>query len=152
MIKIDVFVQDKNWKKYIPYPNIYLKNKIKLIKTLPKFIKGKKINFSILLAGNKEIALLNKKFRNKNKATDILSFPFYKIKEIKKLKKRNLYLGDVILNFNKINKKIFKKDFDRLWVHGFLHLLGHKHYRIKDFKKMNKIEKLILKKFRKSND
>ena len=80
MIKIDVFVQDKNWKKYIPYPSLYLKNKIKLIKTLPKFIKGKKINFSILLAGNKEITLLNKKFRNKNKATDVLSFPFYEKK------------------------------------------------------------------------
>jgi len=146
MIKIDVFVQDKNWKKYISNPNSYLKNKIKFINSSFKFIQNKKINFSILLAGNKEVRALNKKFRNKDKTTDILSFPFYKKEDIKKLKKKNIYLGDIILNFYKINKKNFKRDFDRLWIHGFLHLLGHKHQKDKDYYKMNKIEKLILKK------
>ena len=88
MIKIDVFVQDKNWKKYISNPNRYLKNKIKLINSSFKFIQNKKINFSILLAGNKEVRALNKKFRNKDKITDVLSFPFYKKEDIKKLKKK----------------------------------------------------------------
>ena len=146
MIKIDVFVQDKNWKKYISNPNRYLKNKIKLINSSFKFIQNKKINFSILLAGNKEVRALNKKFRNKDKITDVLSFPFYKKEDIKKLKKKNIYLGDIILNFYKINKKNFKRDFNRLWIHGFLHLLGYKHQKDVDYYKMNKIEKLILKK------
>ena len=148
MIKIDVFVQDKNWKKYISNPNRYLKNKIKLINSSFKFIQNKKINFSILLAGNKEVRALNKKFRNKDKITDVLSFPFYKKEDIKKLKKKNIYLGDIILNFYKINKKNFKRDFNRLWIHGFLHLLGYKHQKDVDYYKMNKIEKLILKKIK----
>ena len=67
--------------------------------------------------------------------------PAFKKKELK-----DVYLGDIILNFYKINKKNFKKDFNRLWVHGFLHLLGYKHYKNKDFYKMNKLENLILKK------
>ncbi len=146
MIKIDVFVKDRNWKKYISNPNRHLKNKIKYLNSSLKFIKNKKMNFSILLSGNKEIRVLNKKFRNKDKVTDVLSFPFYKFTDIKKLKNRNIYLGDVILNFYKIDKKNFKRDFDRLWVHGFLHLLGYKHYKDKDYYKMNRIEKLILKK------
>ena len=50
------------------------------------------------------------------------------------------------MNFYKINKKNFKKDFNKLWVHGFLHLLGHKHYKNKDYYKMHRLEKLILKK------
>ena len=143
MIKIDVFVQDKNWKKYISNPNRYLKNKIKLINSSFKFIQNKKINFSILLAGNKEVRALNKKFRNKDKITDVLSFPFYKKEDIKKLKKKNIYLGDIILNFYKINKKNFKRDFNRLWIHGFLHLLGFNHVRNRDYKKMLKEENRI---------
>ena len=102
MIKIDVFIQNKNWKKYISNPNRYIKSKAKLINSSLRFIKDKKINFSILLAGSKEIRILNKKFRKKDKSTDVLSFPFYTNTEIRNLKNRNVYLGDVILNFYKI--------------------------------------------------
>ena len=65
----------------------------------------------------------------------------------KKLKsKKKLYLGDIIINFNKIKKKNnkFKKEFIKLWVHGFVHLLGYKHYKNKDFFKMEKMEKKII--------
>ncbi len=109
MIKIDVFIQNKNWKNYISNPSRYLKTKAKIINNSIKSIKNKKVNFSVLLAGNKEIKTLNKKFRKKNKITDVLSFPYYKSVDIKNLKKRNIYLGDVILNFYKIDKKILKK-------------------------------------------
>ena len=146
MIKIDVFIQDKNWKKYIPNPSKYVKSKIRIINNLLKFLKNKKINFSILLAGNSQIRNLNKKFRKKDKTTDVLSFPFYNIKDLKKIKQKRIYLGDIILNFHKINKKNFKKDFNRLWIHGFLHLLGYKHFKEKDYFKMNRLEKLILRK------
>ena len=146
MIKIDVFIQDKNWKKYIPNPSKYVKSKIRIINNLLKFLKNKKINFSILLAGNSQIRNLNKKFRKKDKTTDVLSFPFYNIKDLKKIKQKRIYLGDIILNFHKINKKNFKKDFNRLWIHGFLHLLGYKHFKDKDYFKMNRLEKLILRK------
>ena len=146
MIKVDVFTKNKNWKKHISNPPKYIKKKIKHLGTSIEFIKNKKISFSILLAGNYEIKQLNKKFRKKDKITDVLSFPSYKIENIKKIKKNNIYLGDIILNFYKINKKNFKKDFNKLWVHGFLHLLGHKHYKNKDYYKMHRLEKLILKK------
>jgi len=167
MIKIDVLIKEKKWKKYINNPQNYLKNKINKIKSLIPIIKNKKVVFSILLTGNNQIKNLNKKFRNKNKITDVLSFPFYKnvmdrdwTTDVNfrhnRLKKnhpafngkesKDVYLGDIILNFYKINKKNFKKDFNRLWVHGFLHLLGYKHYKNKDYYKMNRIEKLVLKK------
>ena len=148
MIKIDVFVKNKNWKKYISNPAKHLRSKVKYIENSLKFVKNKKINFSILLAGSEEIRALNRKFRKKDKTTDVLSFPFYKVSDIKKNKNKNIYLGDIIINFYKINKKIFKKDFDRLWIHGFLHLLGYKHQKDKDYYKMMKIEKLILKKIK----
>ena len=149
MIKIDVFVREKNWKKYIPNPEKYLNKKAKLINFKKEFKKEKNVNFSILLTGNKEIKFLNKKFRKKNKITDVLSFPYYSLNERRKnLKnKTNIYLGDIALNFYKINriKKNFKKEFNKLWIHGFLHLLGYKHDKNKDFYEMKKLEDKIFK-------
>ena len=137
MIKIDVLVRDKNWRKYVPNPEKYLNQKLKQINFKKKSINVKKINFTILLTGNKEIKFLNKKFRKKNKTTDVLSFPYYSPNETKnRLKKQdNIYLGDIALNLYKITnlKKNFKKEFNKLWIHGFLHLMGYKHYRNSDF-------------------
>ena len=64
---------------------------------------------------------------------------------VKFKKEKEVYLGDIIINFNKVKKKNTKKflklEFDRLWIHGIVHLFGYKHQRNKDFFKMNKIEK-----------
>ena len=87
MIKINVFISNKTWKNYIKKPDIYLNHKLKKLENNEKIFEKKNINFSLMLSGNKEITLLNKKFRKKNKSTDVLSFPFYKKKLIKELKK-----------------------------------------------------------------
>ena len=147
MIKINVITNNNNWLNYIKKPNFYLDNKIKKLNSKTKEFKKNKIFCTILLSGSKEIKHLNKKFRKKNKSTDVLSFPFYSKKELnKKLKKeKEVYLGDIIINLNKLkkknSKKFFKTEFDRLWIHGMVHLFGHDHKRDEDFKRMNKIEK-----------
>tara|TARA_B100001093_G_C26657121_1_gene940123 strand:+ start:302 stop:769 length:468 start_codon:yes stop_codon:yes gene_type:complete len=147
MIKINVVTNNIDWLNYIENPNSYLDRKIDKLNSKDKKFTKKKIFCTLLLSGNKEIKLLNKKFRRKNKTTDVLSFPFQTKKELsKKLKKeKEIYLGDIIINLNKIkNKKVlksFKNDFDRLWVHGLVHLLGHDHKKDKDFLKMTLIEK-----------
>ena len=101
------------------------------------------------MTGNRDIKNLNKKFRNKNKTTDVLSFPFYQKNELKKKIKMNkdIYLGDIILNYykvKKLRKNDFKTEFNKLWIHGLLHLLGYKHYKNIDFYKMKKKENVIL--------
>ena len=149
MIKVDVFIKNKNWKKKISNPQKYLNSRVKYLRYSISFVKNKKINFSIQLAGNKEIKLLNKKFRKKSKSTDILSFPYNNLNTLKKLKKKDIYLGDIILNYYKIKKKNFKENFNKLWIHGFLHLVGHKHKKNNDYYKMNKLEKLIFSKIQK---
>ena len=147
MIKVNVLVSNKSWKKLLGNPEVYLKRKINLLNKKNVFLK-KKINFSLLLSNNSEIKKINKKFRKKNKITDILSFPFYEKKELKKLLKKNheFYLGDIILNLDKIidksnNKEKIKDNLDKLWIHGLSHLLGYRHRLNKDYIKMKKIEK-----------
>ena len=149
MIKVDVFIKNKNWKKKISNPQKYLNSRVKYLRNPISFLKNKKLNFSIQLAGNKEIKLLNKKFRKKSKSTDVLSFPYNNLNTLKKLKKKDIYLGDIILNYYKIKKKNFKENFNKLWIHGFLHLVGYKHKKNNDYYKMNKLEKLIFSKIQK---
>ena len=147
MIKINVITNNVSWKRYIKNPNNYLSRKINKFNFKNKeFIKNK-IFCTLLLSGNKEIKYLNNKFRKKNKSTDVLSFPFQTRKELnKKLKlEKELYLRDHIINLNKIknknSQKNFRFEFDRLWIHGLVHLLGHDHRSDKDFLKMQRIEK-----------
>jgi probable rRNA maturation factor len=152
MIKINVMTANLNWFKYIKIPNSYIDRKVNKLNLENKNPKNK-ISFfcTLLLSDEKKIKYLNKKFRKKNKSTDVLSFPFYsKINLKKKLKKeKEIYLGDIIVNLKKINFKedlnSFKLEFDKLWIHGLVHLLGHDHKKVKDYKKMKKIERDYLK-------
>jgi probable rRNA maturation factor len=149
MIKVNVVIGDENWKKYIKNPKQYLNKKVKILNNKNIYFKKKKIEFSIKITGDTDIRLLNKKFRKKNKSTDVLSFPFYKQKSLNNLlKKKSLfYLGDIVVNLNKIlNKSInqkLKEKFDRLWIHGFLHLLGNRHKLDREYLKMRKLENIF---------
>ena len=151
MIKINVITKDVNWFHFIKSPNSYIDRKTKKLNLKNKNYNRNIFFCTLLLSNNREIKNLNKKFRKKNQSTDVLSFPFYNQKIFKnKLKKeKEIYLGDIIINLNKIktkeNLKSFKLEFDKLWVHGLVHLFGHDHKKDKDFEKMNKIEKKYLK-------
>ena len=151
MIKINVITNNINWLSYIKNPNSYIDQKINKINLKVKKFKKRKIFLTLLLSGSKEIRYLNKKFRKKNKSTDVLSFPFQTKKEFINIieKEKEIYLGDIIINLEKINKKDkskkFKDHFDKLWIHGLVHLLGYDHKKNKDFVKMNVIEKKYFK-------
>ena len=144
MISINIVSEEKNWSKKIKKKEVFFHL---ICKSFPKkyqFI-NKKIFLTLLLSNNKCIKKLNKKFRNKNKATDILSFPFQK-----KLKlKNNLYLGDIIISYNFMNKntnkeiKLFKDKVIKIFIHGFLHLLGFDHVKLKSYNNMLREEKKI---------
>ena len=144
MISVDVVSEEKNWSKKIKRKEFFF---YKICRSFPKkyqFI-NKKISLTLLLSNNKCIKKLNKQFRNKNKATDILSFPFQK--KIK-LKKKS-YIGDIIISYDFMDKpknqeiELFKNKVIKTFIHGFLHLLGFDHNKFKDYKKMIQEEQKI---------
>ena len=146
MIKANVISGHSDWKKNIKNPDNYLKKRLKVLSKVP-FFKKKNHEFSILLTNNKIMKNLNLKFRKKNKTTDVLSFPL-KIKA-----KKNIYIGDIAISYEIIKYRSkqtnFFLEFDKIWIHGYLHLIGYDHKRLYDFKKMLRREKLILKYFHK---
>jgi probable rRNA maturation factor len=151
MIKINVVTNNLNWYQFIKIPNNYIERKIKKLNFKNKNYKKNIIFCTLLLSNTKAIKKLNSKFRKKNKSTDVLSFPFYNKKNLKlKIKnEKEIYLGDIIINLNKIrskkNMKNFKLEFDKLWIHGLVHLFGYDHKKEKDYRKMIQVEKNYLK-------
>jgi probable rRNA maturation factor len=151
MISIDVVSESNLWTKKIKKPHIFFNSLVKVFPKKYRFVK-KKISLTVLLSNNKNIQKLNKEFRNKNKSTDVLSFPSEKEINIKK----SPYIGDIIVSYEFINKPKtlsvleFKSKVSKIFIHGFLHLLGYDHINLKDFKEMlvqeEKIYKAIEKK------
>jgi len=148
MINADVVVENKLWNKKIKNPSNYIQKKIKKI-TQFNSLKKKRLSLTILLTGNSKMKYLNKKFRNKNKITDVLSFPNSSIVDLKKKINTKIYLGDIALSYEIINRRSkdsnFDLEFDKMWIHGYLHLLGYDHKKVRDYKVMKKIEDQILK-------
>ena len=145
MINAEILIDSVNWKKKLKNTDLFIN---KILKSFPKKYQfnGKKVILTVLLSNNKKIKQLNKKFRKKDKPTDILSFPFGK-----KISKSIVYLGDIIISYDFINKPKslnilqFKDKLTKIFIHGFLHLLGYDHIKLKDFKKMLTEEEKIYK-------
>ena len=142
MIKIYVVVDFPKWKKKIKNLKNYFKKKQRKFNTKINPSKKKK-EFTIFLTNNLRMKKLNNKFRKINKPTDVLSFP------LKINKKSNIYLGDIAISYETVNKRskksLFDHELDKMWIHGYLHLSGHDHIKYKDFKKMSRKEDLIFK-------
>jgi probable rRNA maturation factor len=146
MIKVNVAINNKSWHKKIKHPKKYFNQKLKKISNIIKFFRDKNITFTILLTNSLNMKKLNKKFRKRNKSTDVLSFPSFSPKRLQLMKEKKIYIGDIAVSYEVIHSRsnFFFEEFDKAWVHGLLHLIGYDHLRNKDYCKMDKIEKRIL--------
>lgn len=103
---------------------------------------------SITFVDNNEIQELNKNFRNIDKPTDVLSFPFDN--------SFNLpiqVLGDIVISTEKAQvqaeeySNTINREIGFLITHGMLHLLGYDHETEEDEKEMFGLQKQLLKEF-----
>ena len=149
MIKVNVKINAKSWQHKIKNPKKYFNKKLVKIPKIVKFLRNKNIIFTIFLTNSWNMKKLNKKFRKKNKHTDVLSFPFFEKKHLKKIKEKKIYIGDIAICYEIINLRsknlLFEKELDKVWIHGLLHLVGYDHIKNYDYYKMENIEKKLLK-------
>lgn len=135
----DVSVRAKQWGAYKAYITDVTPSIIdKILTLLERPISNE---LSIALVDDKEIQFLNKKFRDKNKATNVLSFPSNGPAPI---------LGEIILSYETLKKEAeellipFKHHLIHMLVHGFLHLQGFDHQTDEDAAIMEKLEVRVL--------
>lgn len=100
---------------------------------------------SIVIVGDQRIKILNKKYRKKDKVTDVLSFAQGDIDQKYQLP-IDKYLGEIFINFKQAKKqsKNVKDEILNLLIHGYLHLKGYTHDNDKDMLKMEKLTKKII--------
>lgn len=94
----------------------------------------KDVLISVAFVSENEIKRINNQFRGKNYSTDILSFSnFYSVIELEESRNKNVFLGELIICFDDIQKYCkekeisFEGEFYKVFSHGILHLLGHNH-------------------------
>lgn len=144
MVEISYNIKSLEWNKNLPSYKKCITNSVNQIFKIIKFSSNNEISISFLLTSNSEIKLLNQRYRNKNKPTNVLSFPMNE-----KIENKN-YLGDVVISCEKIIDESYEQNIkkykylSKMTIHGVLHLLGYKHDTDRQFNKMNSIEKNIL--------
>ena len=114
-----------------------------------------KLYISIILTNPENIQRINKKYRNIDKATDVLSFPMFEKSElIEKIKNKNFthedILGDIVISIEQVKKQAeeyghaFERELAYMAVHGFYHLMGYDHILDEDKQKMREKEEKVL--------
>ena len=121
-----------------------------IIRTLKKEnIKNSYV--SIVLTDNDELQLLNKKYRKKDKTTDVLSFPINSNKNCK----YNI-LGDIYINIDKVKSQAIEnnhselRELGYLLIHGILHLLGYSDDKLEEENIMIMKQEEILNEFKRT--
>ena len=155
MLELNYTVKDKIWNNFLQQIDInnYISNifdtVIKVLKY--KISKKKIIELSITFTNDKEIQKINKRFRNCDKATNVLSFPMYESEFLNVVQFEDyLPIGDVILSYDTILKesleqgKNFENHLVHLIVHSILHLFGFDHIKDAEAEEMENLEVEIL--------
>lgn len=114
-----------------------------------------KLLVSVTLTTPENIKRLNKKFRNIDNETDVLSFPMFEKEEINYMIENNNWrqediLGDMVISIQKVQEQAieyghsFERELSYMVVHSFYHLIGYDHIKEKDKKVMRPKEEYVL--------
>ena len=134
MSGMTLLIQDSKWRSYRG-----LQTRLKSAAEAARKAAKLKGDFTLLLTSDKALRALNRQFRGKDKATNVLSFPA-----------QGAYAGDIAIAHGvtareaKAAGKPFADHAAHLVVHGVLHLAGHDHVRVRDAKVMEPLEVKIL--------
>lgn len=109
-----------------------------------------KFKISLVIIGEKRMRNLNKKYRKKDKVTDVLSFCYLNnLDWPDKLKIFENYLGEIFICYSQAEKQAreenlpIKSQLTQLLIHGILHLVGYKHRTKKEREEMRKKEEIL---------
>ena len=116
---------------------------------------NKNLYVNIVLTNPKQIKKMNKKYRNIDKETDVLSFPMFEKDELIKRKDLNQdILGDIVISIERVKEQAdeyahsFERELSYMLVHGFYHLMGYDHINEQDKTIMRQKEENILQKLK----
>ena len=146
-IKLDFFSDSKKWPRRIPQIK---KITLKTVNKMSKYFSNNySYNINLVLTDKSKMSKLNKKYKNKDSDTDVLTFTsIITNKELGKIKYCDIFFSiDTIEKFVKKNEVNLYDHYNHLLIHSLLHINGYNHKTEKQFNKMKKEEIKNLQKF-----
>jgi probable rRNA maturation factor len=143
-VQIDVIVRSARWRKR-PTAQTTVK---RAVLAAAEAVSTPPTELAIVLSDDSAVQALNRDWRGKNAPTNVLSFP---AAAPGKARAASPYIGDIVIAYRTVAReavaegKPFNHHLAHLTVHGFLHLLGYDHENDRDAKKMELLERKILK-------
>jgi probable rRNA maturation factor len=156
VIEVDVNIQESAWESLLPNAEVLARKVVRHVCELTGLSDyAKRIEVSFLLTDDDSIQELNHQYRDKDKPTNVLSFPQEKMEpgEYEEWEEEEVVLGDVICALQTMQKeaeeqgKTFQHHVMHLWVHGLLHLQGYDHGTEREAAVMEALEVEILQDF-----
>jgi probable rRNA maturation factor len=132
-VAIDVDIRSEKWRRSLPRARAIARRAVNA--ALEEAAHRGDAEVGVVLTDDKSVAALNRKYRGKSGATDVLSFAA-----------RPPLLGDVVIAYERAardaraEKKPLAHHLAHLCVHGTLHLLGHDHVKAGDARRMESLE------------
>lgn len=155
LLSLDLSIEEPKWQQLEQLNSQIQDLCIKILKESGYPINNQESEIFIRLTNDSEIQKINKEYRNKNKPTNVLSFPSENL-EPGKYDMQNMpytMLGDIIIAFETVEKEAnsanisVKNHLYHMITHGLLHLLGHDHGNDKEAKEMESLEIKVLDKY-----
>ena len=118
-------------------------------------LQNKNLYINVILTDPKNIRKTNKKYRNIDKETDVLSFPMFEKDEIPNIE-GNIpdVLGDIVISIDRVKEQAkeyghsFERELSYMVVHGFYHLMGYDHMKEEEKNIMRQKEENVLEKLK----
>ena len=134
-------LKEKEYTKY--FNQIYKKTK-KILKL------DKKYSLSIIFVDDQMIKVINRDYRQLDKATDVISFAALDNAQSFELEQAEIELGDIFISIEAIERQALEyqhsiqREASFLFTHGLLHLLGYDHQKKTDEDVMFSLQDTIL--------
>lgn len=144
-IEIDLVIEDNGWGEDAKLYS--LADKATTETLLHLGFNNIESELSLVFTNDEAIRAINAEWRQKDKATNVLSFPAF---DVAPGEEPNVMLGDIIIARETVEREALEesKPFDNhlthLFVHGLLHLLGYDHENDEDAEIMEGLEREIL--------
>jgi probable rRNA maturation factor len=139
--KIEFLIQSRHWRKQ-PGAAATIK---KAIAAAAKAASTGRAELAIVLSDDSAIRALNRNWRGKDEATNVLSFP-----ALRNGPRLGSYIGDIVIAYQTAAReaaaenKPFRDHLAHLAVHGYLHLIGYDHETDRAAERMERLERAIL--------
>ena len=134
ILALEVAVVANGWCKAVTAPEEVAKRAARAAYSAGSLDLGRSCEAAVVLTDDDRVRLLNRDYRNKDRATNVLSFPAFDADDMARLPvDAPLFLGDIFIALEtataeaRLEAKTTTDHLSHLVVHGMLHLLGHDH-------------------------